>query len=115
MNTLLSLPSSRSNLLYFQTSFVGRSKEIQAIYDEIKQGQRLLSIIGPGGVGKTRLAIEVASSYLQKEQGISVRFCDLSHSKTLEELFSVVASRLGVELEHSSAAPLLLLAHVFRG
>ena len=42
------------------TSFVGRESEISAIL-KLLQNTRLLTLLGPGGIGKTRLAIETAS------------------------------------------------------
>jgi predicted ATPase/DNA-binding CsgD family transcriptional regulator len=45
------------------TTLVGRQQEIAAITALLSQPEvRLLNLTGPGGVGKTRLAIEVASS-----------------------------------------------------
>ena len=40
------------------TSFVGRDRERDAILAALK-ASRLVSLVGPGGVGKTRLAVEV--------------------------------------------------------
>jgi predicted ATPase/DNA-binding CsgD family transcriptional regulator len=42
------------------TRFIGREREISAITRQLQNGVRLLTLTGPGGVGKTRLAIEVA-------------------------------------------------------
>ena len=43
------------------TSFVGRTKELEQIATLLADpGCRLLTIVGPGGIGKTRLAIEAA-------------------------------------------------------
>lgn len=43
------------------TSFIGREREIVAIHSLLKrQGARLVTLTGPGGVGKTRLTLEVA-------------------------------------------------------
>src|SRR5262245_10089648 len=43
------------------TPFVGRSKEIEAIVASFANSAcRLLTLVGPGGIGKTRLAIEAA-------------------------------------------------------
>ena len=44
------------------TSFVGRQEELALAEDLLVGGARLLTLIGPGGVGKTRLAIELAAS-----------------------------------------------------
>jgi predicted ATPase/DNA-binding CsgD family transcriptional regulator len=50
------------------TSFVGRAQERAALAAAL-EGQRLVSAVGPGGVGKTRLALAVAAD-------ISDRFAD---------------------------------------
>lgn len=51
---------SRSNLPRPLTSFIGREKEIQQL-ELLLSDARLVTITGSGGVGKTRLAIQVAS------------------------------------------------------
>ncbi len=43
-----------------RTSFIGRAAEIFAVRDQLRGGRRLVSIAGRSGVGKTRLAAEVA-------------------------------------------------------
>lgn len=49
-----------NNLPTMPTTFIGRAQEIQRAKD-ILVGNRLLTIIGPGGIGKTRLAIQIAT------------------------------------------------------
>ncbi|MEE1757382.1 AfsR/SARP family transcriptional regulator, partial [Streptomyces sp. SP18CS02] len=49
------------NLPAVLTSFVGRERELEDLAGELRQW-RLLTLLGPGGVGKTRLALEAAST-----------------------------------------------------
>lgn len=53
--------SPRPALPQLETSFVGREDEAQRIR-ELMADHRLVTIVGPGGMGKTRLAIELAAS-----------------------------------------------------
>lgn len=53
----------RNNLPAATTGFVGRERELNELRTLLVSPQtRLLTILGPGGVGKTRLALELASS-----------------------------------------------------
>ena len=56
------LDAGASSLPALATSFVGRSRELAEV-DRLldAEGCRLLTLLGPGGVGKTRLALEAAS------------------------------------------------------
>src|SRR5262245_19100141 len=42
------------------TSFVGRRRELAELRKKLAAGARVVSLVGPGGVGKTRLAIRAA-------------------------------------------------------
>jgi predicted ATPase len=53
-------PRSKHNLPYPLTSFIGREQEIAQL-EELVTANRLVTLTGAGGAGKTRLAIEVAS------------------------------------------------------
>jgi predicted ATPase len=52
---------SNTNLPRPASSFVGRDKEIEEVVSLLRDGARLLTLTGPGGSGKTRLAIEAAA------------------------------------------------------
>lgn len=52
-------PVPPDNLPLVLTSFVGRTRELQDVGDLVG-ASRLLTLTGPGGIGKTRLALEVA-------------------------------------------------------
>jgi predicted ATPase len=65
--TLFSLPDPppKSNLPVQATPFIGRETELAEIRAKLKEADcRLLTLLGPGGSGKTRLAIEAAGGLL---------------------------------------------------
>ena len=53
---------SNTNLPRPTSSFIGRDRELAEIRDRLAGGARLLTLTGPGGTGKTRLAIEAANA-----------------------------------------------------
>jgi predicted ATPase/class 3 adenylate cyclase len=55
---------SNTNLPRPASSFVGRGKEVEDVASLMQNGARLITLTGPGGSGKTRLAIEVAATLL---------------------------------------------------
>jgi predicted ATPase len=55
---------SNTNLPRPASSFVGREKEIEEVTSLLTDGARLLTLTGPGGSGKTRLAIEAAAEVI---------------------------------------------------
>jgi predicted ATPase/DNA-binding SARP family transcriptional activator len=58
----------RGNLRASLTSFVGRDADLQAL-DELVRQHRLVSLVGPGGFGKTRLALEFGRSRTEAFDG----------------------------------------------
>src|SRR5213082_708136 len=59
---LKTIDSGMKNLPLPRTSFVGRASELEALARLLDAPRcRLLALVGPGGVGKTRLAIEAAA------------------------------------------------------
>lgn len=46
--------------------FIGREREISVVRDLVRAGGRLVSLTGPGGVGKTRLALQVIAGMAQE-------------------------------------------------
>ena len=52
---------SNTNLPRPASSFIGREREREEVVRELRDGARLLTLTGPGGSGKTRLALEAAA------------------------------------------------------
>jgi predicted ATPase len=53
---------SNTNLPRPASSFVGREQELAEVLGKVAEGARLLTLTGPGGSGKTRLALEAAAT-----------------------------------------------------
>jgi predicted ATPase/class 3 adenylate cyclase len=62
LNSLNSLPH---NLPLQLTSFIGREREMQEV-TKLLASTRLLTLIGPGGTGKTRLSLQLAADQLSE-------------------------------------------------
>ena len=60
-------PVATGNLREPLSSFVGRSAELQELSEAVR-ACRLVTLIGPGGVGKTRLAVEAAAALRQEQR-----------------------------------------------
>ena len=76
------------------TTFVGRAAERAGLADAL-DGQRLVTAVGPGGVGKTRLALAVASD-LADEYADGVWYIDLVPVTDPAMIPAAVAGALGI-------------------
>jgi predicted ATPase len=63
--SLRSLDRFRGNLPIVPTSFHGRGGEVDEVAARLLQ-RRLVTLVGPGGVGKTRLALQTAAAFVDK-------------------------------------------------
>jgi predicted ATPase/class 3 adenylate cyclase len=91
---LKSLDARPHNLPAEVTSFVGRTREKQEIF-ELLGSSRLVTLTGPGGTGKTRLALEVAGESLDTfEDGVF--FIPLAAITEGDLVIPTVATTLGV-------------------
>ena len=88
-----SLDAHASNLPVQLTSFVGREEERAAIAALLGE-HRMLTIIGVGGVGKTRLALEVAAELVPQLRD-GAWCCELAPATDPESMIDIVASTLG--------------------
>jgi predicted ATPase/class 3 adenylate cyclase len=84
---------TRHNLPAPLTSFVGRQAEIDAVADRVTEG-RLITLVGPGGAGKTRLAIEAARRLLG-EFPDGVWLADLAVLRDPAQVATAVAKAMG--------------------
>src|SRR3954469_20413059 len=89
------------------TSFVGRRLELRAAKQRLEQG-RLVTLTGPGGVGKTRLAIEVARAS-RKAFPDGVWMVDLASLADPSRVAQTALSALGVRDQSGQAAELQLV------
>jgi predicted ATPase len=102
---------SNTNLPRPASSFVGREREAGDIVGRIRGGARLLTLTGPGGSGKTRLAIESASS-LVPEFNAGVFWVGLAPVREPDLVLETVGRTLGAKnglREHIGDRELLLL------
>lgn len=82
------------NLPVALTSLIGRASDIESVCGLVRR-DRLVTLVGPGGIGKTRLAIAVANaSGIDFEDG--VRMADLSGLDDPALVARTVASAVGV-------------------
>jgi len=104
----------RHNLAAERDAFVGRACELRALAQRLDAGARLLTVVGPGGTGKTRLVTRYARGWLGDWPG-GVVFCDLSDARTADGIHHAVALALGVPLLAGDAAAQLGHAIAARG
>jgi predicted ATPase len=55
-----------TNLPVVSTALIGREQELEELVAMLSSGTRLLTLTGPGGTGKTRLALQVAAELVGK-------------------------------------------------
>jgi len=91
------------NLPDFLTSFIGRTADIDTVKQEL-HSHRLLTLTGPGGCGKTRLAHQVATE-LQAEFRDGVWWCDLAGVTDPAYVSQTIATGLRLA-QHEDQAPL---------
>jgi predicted ATPase/class 3 adenylate cyclase/Tfp pilus assembly protein PilF len=87
---LHSLPAERD-------AFVGRRESLAELAKRLHAGARLVSVLGIGGTGKTRLATRFGWDSLPEFAG-GVWFCDLSQARSLDGIAHAVAQGLDLPL-----------------
>ncbi|MFB6840441.1 AAA family ATPase [Streptomyces sp. NPDC056361] len=92
----------RSNLPAELNRFVGRAAE-QAALTALLETSRLVTVVGVGGVGKTRLALRAAAG-AQKRYGDGVRLADLAPLRDPDLVAYALVEALGLT-DHTLRAP----------
>jgi predicted ATPase/class 3 adenylate cyclase len=94
---LRTLDAHGNNLPVQPTPLVGREREVSEVAERVRSEEaRLITLTGPGGTGKTRLALQAAAD-LMDEFSDGVFFVALATITELELVASTIALALGVK------------------
>ena len=97
--------TSRINLPVLPTPLIGRQREVEELSQLLHDPQcRLLTLVGPGGIGKTRLAIETAGQ-VQDAFADGAYFVPLAPVNTNRFIVPVIADAIGFAFR-APAAPI---------
>jgi predicted ATPase/class 3 adenylate cyclase len=101
---LRTLEAGLRNLPAPRTSFVGRADELASIDRMLDESDcRLLTLVGPGGIGKTRLALEAAARRIDRYQH-GVHFVPLVGVPAPDLLAPAVAESLQFQVDSAHSA-----------
>ena len=102
-----------ANLPTQRTGFVGRENEVAAAKELLlRQDVRVVTVTGPGGIGKTRLAVQVASGLVEHFPG-GIHFIPLSSISDPGLISSAIVQAMGIR-EAKGQSPLQLLNQHFQ-
>ena len=93
-----------------QTTFVGRKSELAALR-RLRSASRLLTLTGPGGCGKTRIAYEMVSRF----QSLAVVWIDLAPLRDSVAVAPAVELALGLAGDGSLSQPTIAAMLSMRG
>lgn len=85
----------RGHLPRVAEPFFGREDERADLLKRVRAGATLITVHGPGGMGKTRLALEAAAAVQREIEG-GAWFCDLSEATSVEGVCARVCAVLSV-------------------
>ena len=107
---LASLDATPNNLPVQLTELLGRDSDIEAATQTLT-GTRLLTILAPGGAGKTRLAVQLAAE-MSMSYPDGVFFVDLSPLDSPGEMVQAIAESLGISLTTHEDPKAQLMAYL---
>ncbi len=102
----------RSRLPYPLTQLIGRSQEIAFIHNLLQQSVRLITLTGIGGIGKTRMAIQLAHE-LEAEANQKVYFCSFVDIREPEAALHFLIRQLELPYNPQTDDLIELLADYF--
>jgi predicted ATPase/DNA-binding CsgD family transcriptional regulator len=100
----------KHNLPAQVTSFVGREREIAQV-KQLLGTARLLTLTGPPGTGKTRLALQIAAALLHEFAG-GTYFVELAPIRDPDLVDNTIAKALGIQGGHGQPTAEALKAHL---
>jgi len=109
-------PVSSRKLARPATPLFGRASELTAIERAFADGRRLVTVTGPGGIGKSRLALEVAWRAVESpgaRSPVSAVVVDLAEITDATDLATAAANAMGVPFA-GFRAPLVELLSILR-
>ena len=92
----------------------GRREELRCIADRFHEGARVVSLVGPGGVGKTHIALRFARTWMG-DWPDGVWFCDLAEARSELDVAQALGRVLQVPLEQGDPVETLGDALSHRG
>lgn len=114
----LATPPLSHNLPPQPTAFVGRVQDVAAISDRLQEPTcRLLTLVGPGGVGKTRLALHVAQVLVDQQPPVAdfahgVFFVALATVSDASGVLAALAEAVGLQFSDAQSPQQQLLDHL---
>jgi predicted ATPase/tetratricopeptide (TPR) repeat protein len=109
-SSIISAPPG--NLPILGDRFIGRTSELVLLQERLKTDRPILTLSGPGGMGKTRLSLKFGEQNRSSFPG-GVWFCDLTAAQSQQDILRTVAQSLGVPL--CEKKPAVQLAHAISG
>ncbi len=113
-DTLQTTLVPRSNLTRSNPAFVGRTADTEALEERFTAGGRLVSVVGPSGMGKTRLAREFAHLHRSDHPG-GVWMIRLSRCRSPSDVLWAAATTFGISHQAGGLAIIERIGQALRG
>jgi len=104
--SIQNLASRPQSLPQMVPSLIGRNKIIETLSRLVLSG-RFVTVVGPGGIGKTTVAVAVAHAIRQEFDENSIYFVDLTLTREAQQVPNAVASALGCFVRGPDVEPFI--------